>query len=107
MWSQISAVQDVKIEAGDRKRILQLICHYVDRLIKRNGNGKRWDKNCDEYLGDAGIAVMFLKIHQDCPELRAKYPCLDLARNYVECVKRQPIRELLEPEDKLCDLLMG
>lgn len=97
---------DTHFEGVNREEILQLICVYVDDILLRAAAGSNEDKRGDLYVGDAGIAFMFLQMQLKCPELRQKYPCLNHARSYIDSAKANA-KNYSKRADERCAFLLG
>lgn len=93
---------DPNFAGVNREEVVQLICKYVDEILGHS-NG---DERGDLYVGDAGIAFMFLQLHLKCPEVREKYPCLDHARSYVDRAKGFA-KHYNKRADERCAFLLG
>lgn len=97
--------EDPNFTGVNREEVHPLIVRYVDEIL---GAGVGSDADCqgDLYVGDAGIAFMFLQIHLKSPELRSKYPCLDHARKYVDSAKEK-VKHSSKRADERCAFLLG
>lgn len=90
----------------NRDEVLQLICKYVDTILSHAAAGSNEDKRGDLYVGDAGIAFMFLQMHLKCPELKQKCSCIEHARSYVDSAKRYA-KNYSKRADERCAFLLG
>uniref|UniRef100_A0A336MBR5 LanC-like protein 3 homolog n=1 Tax=Culicoides sonorensis TaxID=179676 RepID=A0A336MBR5_CULSO len=85
-------------------KIIDLIRNYVEIILdkthplKNGGSNRRGDL----YVGDAGIAYMLIKIHQNLKNLLS-IPALEYAKVYVESAKEN----LSTYPDKSCAFLSG
>lgn len=96
--------EDPNFAGVNREEVHQLIARYVDEILA--GADSSEDRRGDLYVGDAGIAFMFLQMHLKSPELRGKYPCLDYARKYVDSAKDHA-KHYSKRADERCAFLLG
>lgn len=96
--------EDSTFKEVNQGEVLQLIEHYVDKILTNCG-GRDGDERGDLYVGDAGIAFMFLQMHKN-PELRKKYPCLEHARSLIDSAKEKGKR-YSKKADERCAFLLG
>uniref|UniRef100_A0A1I8JUV1 LanC-like protein 3 homolog n=1 Tax=Anopheles funestus TaxID=62324 RepID=A0A1I8JUV1_ANOFN len=82
-----------------RDTVVELIKKYVG-MIEKHTNTKIRD---DVYVGIAGIAFMFWKLHQ-ADETRSMYPCLELASKYIGEAKRQSMKKKRSTKDSVAFL---
>lgn len=97
---------DPNFSGIDKGEVIQLIEGYVENILRYSPAGSNEDKRGDLYVGDAGIAFMFLQMHLKSPELRGKYPCLDHARKYISSAKDYA-KYYSKRADERCAFLLG
>lgn len=97
---------DTSAGALNRGEVVELIKEYVTAILKNAPAGSNEDKRGDLYVGDAGIAFMFLQMHLKCPEVHDLYPCLDYARSYIDSAKRFA-KNYSKRADERCAFLLG
>lgn len=88
----------------NRVEVIDLIKDYVNQILTNAPAGSTEDRG-DLYVGDAGIAFMFLQM-QACPELNKLYSCLDHARVYIDSAKRFA-KQYSKRADERCAFLLG
>lgn len=73
--------------ATDEEHIKTLICTYVDAILEHcHPNSDEEDNRGDLYVGNAGIAFMFWKLHT-CEQTRDLYPALEHAAAFIRNAK--------------------
>ncbi|KAH8415300.1 hypothetical protein KR222_002097 [Zaprionus bogoriensis] len=73
--------------ASDDEHIKTLICTYVDAILEHcHPNSDEEDNRGDLYVGNAGIAFMFWKLHK-CEQTRDLYPALEHAAAFIRNAK--------------------
>lgn len=98
--------EDVNFSGVNREEVVQLISFYVNEMLSHAGTDSKEDNRGDLYVGDAGIAFMWLQLHLKSPELRGKYPCLDYARRYIDSAKEKA-KGYSKRADERCAFLLG
>ncbi|CAD7085535.1 unnamed protein product [Hermetia illucens] len=87
----------------DKQYILSLIKYYVNAILKNTKVND--DERGDLYVGNAGIAYMFLKMVQS-PEVSQLYPALDYALSYINHAKSNAL-QYKKRADERCAFLCG
>ncbi|XP_055685467.1 lanC-like protein 3 homolog [Lutzomyia longipalpis] len=89
----------------DKNRVCGLVEEYVKAILANTG-GSDHDCRGDLYVGDAGIAYMFYRIHKS-PVLRDRIPgALAHAQQYIERA-RNNARHYAKRSDERCAFLCG
>ncbi|XP_050072249.1 lanC-like protein 3 homolog [Anopheles maculipalpis] len=86
-----------------RSGVVNLIEKYVGMIQKNHTQAKMRE---DLYVGTAGIAFMFWKLSRT-KETKSKFPCLNLASNYIDEAKRQSTKKHRSSKDSVAFLCGG
>lgn len=98
--------EDPVFSGINQSHVLQLVTHYVNDILARCPAGGSEDRRGDLYVGDSGIAFMFLQMHLKSAALRERFPCIEYAKRYVESAKVNA-RRYSKRADERCAFLLG